>query len=307
MPAYQLDDMLLHALKAVQRTAPDQFIVVVDGGDAQVVQAAQAAGAETFVTAEQCGPAVARNVGARHATGGILFFVDSDVVISADTIPHVRCAFRDETLDGLIGSYDAYPAAPDFLSQYRNLLHHFTHQQSGGEAFTFWGACGAIRREPFMAVGGYDETFPHPSIEDIELGYRLRAAGYRLELDPTLQVKHLKRWKVGNMLKTDLFRRALPWSRLLLSGNGFTEGLNIKRNQRISVALAFLLPVAVLFRRGVLPIVMMLGWFNRAFYRFLYRERGAMFVAKTGFWHWVYFLCSGLGYMLAMLEKVLRR
>ena len=36
----------------------------------------------------------------------------------------------------------------------RNLFHHFQHQHSDTEAFTFWAGCGAIRKEVFEEMGG---------------------------------------------------------------------------------------------------------------------------------------------------------
>jgi len=46
-------------------------------------------------------------------------------------------------------------------------------------------------------MGGFDES-RQPSIEDIELGYRLEAGG--LLTYKTLQVKHLKHWGVVSLL-----------------------------------------------------------------------------------------------------------
>lgn len=304
MPLHVSSEQAAQALATAANAEPDQLIVVVDGADLDAIALARRWATCVIPLACQGGPAVARNVGARAAQGELLFFVDSDVVISAETLPHIRHAFTEPTLAALIGSYDAHPADPAFLSQYRNLLHHFTHQQSGGAAFTFWGACGAIRRTVFLQVGGFDEGYPHPSIEDIELGSRLRRAGYRIALDPTLQVTHLKKWTAGNMLHTDLLRRALPWSRLILAGDGFEESLNIDRSQRLSVALAFLLlPLLMLSRRGSVVTMSGLLWLNRAFYRFLWRERGGKFTLIAIFWHWVYFLCSGLGFLFAFVER----
>ncbi len=59
---------------------------------------------------------------------------------------------RDPALTALFGSYDDAPAAPGLVSQYRNLLHHFVHQQGVFRdeirpAHTFWTGCGMIRRE----------------------------------------------------------------------------------------------------------------------------------------------------------------
>lgn len=300
MPIHHADTATQRALCAV--VGADQFIVVVDGEDERAVTLARTVCTEVITVERNSGPAAARNIGARAAWGDILFFVDSDVLITPQTLSHIRRAFADPALTALIGSYDDTPADPAFLSQYRNLLHHFTHQQSGGTIATFWGACGAVRRGAFLALGGFDEQFRHPSIEDIEFGYRLAATGAQMRLDPTLQVKHLKRWTAVNMLQTDLWRRAYPWSRLILTGEGFEETLNIKTEQRISVALAvLLLPVTIVSRRGSIGVVAALIWLNRTFYHFLLQKRGALFVFATLFWHWLYFLCSGVGFLLAWL------
>jgi GT2 family glycosyltransferase len=147
-------------------------------------------------------------------------------------------------LTALFGSYDDAPAATNFLSQYKNLFHHYVHQIANEEASTFWGACGAIRREVFLKLGGFDESYHQPCIEDIELGYRLKRAGYRIRLLKTLQVKHLKHWGVKSLLKTDFFQRALPWTELILRDRRLVNDLNLKTSSRVSVASIYGLPIA---------------------------------------------------------------
>lgn len=170
------------------------------------------------------GPASARNRGAKEASGDVLFFIDSDVVVESDSVEKVRRIFTEnKTIAAIFGSYDDAPAEKNFLSQYRNLLHHYFHQQNPAQAETFWAGCGAIRKKIFLSVGGFDtERFLRPQIEDIELGYRLRENDYRILLVKDLQVKHLKRWTFDKMLKTDFLieqflGRAFCWKIL----NGF--------------------------------------------------------------------------------------
>ena len=197
--------------------APFEIIVVPDGESDGAWRRAASFGVHVLEpSAVAHGPAHARNRGARHSTGDVLFFVDADVVVHPGALAEVAAALDDDTLDAVIGSYDDSPGDPSFLSQYRNLLHHYVHQRSSEDASTFWGACGAIRRDAFFAAGGFDESYSRPSIEDIELGYRLKAAGRRIALRKTLLVKHLKAWDAAAILRTDFFSRALPWTELLL-------------------------------------------------------------------------------------------
>ena len=184
----------LEALLAA-RPAPFEIIVVADSDSDGSAELAERLNVRVLRTAMGSGPAAARNLGGRAASGDLLFFVDADVAVESGAIARIVAAFQEHReAAALIGSYDDEPAAPNFFSQYKNLLHHYTHQQGRAAAFTFWTGCGAIRRNVFLGLGGFDESYRRPSIEDIELGYRLTAAGFCIRLDKGLQGKHLKRW-----------------------------------------------------------------------------------------------------------------
>lgn len=257
------------------------------------------------------GPAVARNRGAARATGDVLFFVDADVVVRPDTVERVRAAFEaDPGLSALVGSYDDAPGDPAFLSQYRNLLHHYTHQTAGDTLSTFWTGCGAVRRDVFEALGGFDESFAVPSVEDIEFGYRLTDAGHRIGLDPGLQVTHLKAWGALDMVRTDVLRRAAPWAELLLQRGQADNSLNVDRRSRLSVAATGTMgaaAVAAPFRpRAALPVAAgaacLLVGLNVGFYRYLSGVRGPRFALRAVPWHALYYGCSGLGLALALVR-----
>jgi GT2 family glycosyltransferase len=217
-----------------------EVVVVDDGSTDDSADAALSLGFEVVRLDARRGPAAARNEGARRARGNILLFLDADVVARPDTLARVEAFFRGhEETAALFGSYDDAPGARGFVSQYKNLAHHFIHQRSRAEAETFWAGCGAVRREAFAAVGGFDETkYTRPSIEDIELGRRLRRRGFRIALDRTLQVKHLKRWTLASLLRADVRDRALPWSRLILEEGSMPRDLNLRASDRASAALA---------------------------------------------------------------------
>jgi GT2 family glycosyltransferase len=224
------------------------------------------------------GPAHARNRGAQQAAGDILVFIDADIEVHDDAFELIRQAFaRDPDLVGVFGSYDDDPERHGVISDFRNLLHHHVHQSSPGPASTFWAGLGAIRRAAFVGAGGFDERrFSNPSVEDIELGMRLTSKGMRLLLDPAIQGKHLKRWTLANMVRTDSLRRGAPWVRLLLERGSSSTALNLGWRQRASVVVSLLLVTAVALRRpGVAATsAVTLVVINRSFYRLLARQRG---------------------------------
>ena len=87
---------------------------------------------------------------------------------------------------------------------------------AGERATTFWSGCGAVRRSLFLDMGGFDESYARPCIEDIELGARLTRSGHAIVLRKSMQVTHLKKWTFWSMLKSDIWDRAVPWTNLVL-------------------------------------------------------------------------------------------
>lgn len=246
IPAYNAARYLKVCLeKLSQSTVPYECIVVDDGSKDDTVAVARSFGVRVLASGVSGGgPARARNLGARQARAELLFFIDSDVCVYPDTLERILATFREQPeIDALIGSYDDSPQEKDFLSQYRNLMHCYTHQKSKRQACTFWSGCGAIRKSVFFEHAGFDESYNRPAIEDIELGYRLKAAGKIILLDPELKVKHLKAWSFVGLVKTDIFDRGIPWTELILRDKNLPNDLNLQLSQRVSVALVYLLIV----------------------------------------------------------------
>jgi hypothetical protein len=224
------------------------------------------------------GPAAARNLGSADATADVLVFVDSDVEVHRDALTRIRERFGlDPSLAAVFGAYDDDPAHPGLTSRYRNLLHHHVHAGAAGEAETFWAGLGAVRRDAFEAVGGFDaDRFTEPSVEDIELGMRLRRQGARIALDPGVRGRHLKAWTPGTMVATDFGRRGVPWARLLLRDGGDSTTLNLGWKRRTSAAATVALLGALLMRRPRLAAAALLAnlLLDRDLYALLARRGG---------------------------------
>jgi hypothetical protein len=228
---------------------PDLECIVVDDAstDGLVTPLAERYGFRVVTLEKQRGPAYARNVGAKEARGDILLFTDADVILHQDaTAIALRTLDADPSLGAVFGSYDDKPGHPSFLSQYRNLLHHWVHQTGNEKASTFWTGCGAIRRNVFDQMGGFNHAYEKPSIEDIELGTRILKSGYGIRLEKSMQGKHLKQWQFWNMVKTDIFQRAVPWVKLLLNQRHAPTDLNLDRGSRLATIMGGLLGLAFL-------------------------------------------------------------
>lgn len=294
---------------------PGQIVVAIDGTNEALAATAARIPATVVVLEHRSGPATARNRGARAVTCDILLFIDADIEVPVDLAARVARLFTEHPdLTAVMGSYDDAPGDSGFVSQYRNLLHHFVHQTARVEASTFWAGCGAVRRQAFHDVGGFDDRWVNPSIEDIELGSRLVRAGYRIRLVKDLQVKHLKRWTLTDMLATDLWRRAVPWTELMLGEGKVVNDLNVKTRDRVSVVLAFVALLALIaawrspmllgvaFMAMILVVVL-----NARLFRLFLDQRGALFVARAIPLYWLYLLICGIGFAIGLVRHLVKR
>jgi glycosyltransferase involved in cell wall biosynthesis len=112
-----------------------ECIVVDDGGteDCASVVEASTLPVNLLRNEKPLGSGAARNIGAAHAQGDVLLFLDDDVCVAPGNLKAVTDAFAsDSNLGALMGRYDDEPAAPQFLSRFRNLLHAYTHLTSPG-------------------------------------------------------------------------------------------------------------------------------------------------------------------------------
>ena len=315
IPVYNGGDSFRRCLASLRQSQsqPEELIVVADGDSDGSWHVAETFGAQVIRLPGNKGPARARNVGAQVARSDILFFIDADITLHPDTISKVRRQFQEfPRLSALIGSYDDEPGARNFLSQYKNLFHHYTHQTSSETASTFWGACGAVRRTAFIAVGGFDEGYRQPCIEDIELGYRLIQQGNSIRLCKEIQVKHLKCWKMRSLLKAEIFYRSLPWTRLLLKIRHFKADLILNHTSRLSVVMVYLLAFSLMASFWqvtwlLLASSLSLGLLilNVRVYRFFINKRGWLFTLQVVPWHWFYFAYGGAAFAYSVIAHCL--
>ncbi len=299
-----------------------EIIVVDDASTDNTVEICRGLGVSVIGLGGQSGPGVARNEGAKSAAGEILLFIDSDVVVAVRTLGQFADRFTENPqISAVFGSYDDRPSAPDFMSQYRNLLHHYVHQRSLDDAKTFWAGCGAVRRGVFFELGGFDrDRFPTPSIEDIEFGYRMSQRGHRILLDKRIQVTHLKRWDFRSVVKTDIFSRAMPWSKLIIETGLIPEDMNLRISDRVSSVLSGLLLVCIttlvlgifgVCNREILEIAAYGGGaiiaalliLNRDLYGFFLKNRGIGFTLLAVPMHFFYYIYCGASFAVCWVRS----
>ncbi len=305
VPAYNAGRDLEHCLEALAQSTYEHFdVLVVDDGSTESIKLlVDRFGYQYLRIDGPGGPARARNWGVRQTESEFVIFIDADVCVHSATIERIMQNFAgDKDLAAVIGTYDDTPADPCFLSQYRNMFHHYTHCKSAGQVTTFWSGCGAMRRDVFIRYGGFDEKrYRRPAIEDIELGTWVAADGCRIVLDQTVQCKHLKRWSFSKIVKTDVCQRGIPWVDLMLRSSKAVKTLNVTGSQRLSVGVVFTACAFIVLAIwwpwafiGAAAAIIAVTLMNIELYRFFASRRGLWFATKSLLLHWLYFVCCGV-------------
>jgi glycosyltransferase involved in cell wall biosynthesis len=314
IPAFNSEKTLEPCLRAAFSSDYPCFevILVNDGSTDQTARIAARFPCKRIDLAKNMGGGAARNRGVQAAQGDLLFFLDADITIEKDTLTKVVQTFADRPeISALICSYQKNTPPGNFCSVYKNLVHHFTHQTGREDAATFCGGFGAIYRECFLRVGGFDENCP--KIADIEFGYRLYQKGYKIFLNKQIQTTHLKVYSPAELVRSDLFRRAIPWTQIMLNKRIYRNDLNTRYENLASGVVSFFMlvtlplipfrPSLAIFLLFLFVLLCILNW---KFYRFVYKEKGLWFLLRAIVANWFGYLYSGLGAVLGTASYFLK-
>ncbi|HEV8338451.1 MAG TPA: glycosyltransferase family 2 protein [bacterium] len=180
IPAYNRAEVVAHTLTSLtgQSLPPELYeIIVIDDGSTdrtpEVVSAWEEGGRVRLLRrSDNRGPGAARNDGIRRASGEIVVFVDSDVVVRPDFLSHHleahRQAGRAVVCRGPVVPVSEIPApgAPLGRLPVAALSPSF-----------FDPANASLPRSELLAAGLFDERFGTYGWEDFDLGFRLRRRG----------------------------------------------------------------------------------------------------------------------------------
>ena len=315
IPVHEHRATLERCLSALSNAEADGFecIVVDDASPHDIASIAAGFPVKCIRSETRKGSAISRNTGAALATSAWLLFLDADCLISGPALEEIKRIIRSHPEEvAFFGSYDDRPFDPAPVSQFRNLLHHYFHQTGSSHITTFWTGCGAIRSDVFMKMGGFESA--DTGIRDIDLGYRLTRAGYKVRLYRHIQVKHLKRWTLREMIVADVAKRAIPWTRLLFKYGLNERNLNLQFSQRVA-GVGFACALSGFLLGFWKSPFLWLGFIGLALFLGMNVPVFRMFVSKKGwrFLFWaiplqaVYYLSALAGLFLGILGYFFHR
>lgn len=284
-------DEVLTAIRASELAREAYEIIVVDdlSSDQSVAIAARYADTVVRLSGRSAGPAYARNRGVELARGEIVAFVDEDVVVRPDTLLRMLETLRERPeIDAVCASRSERSGAPNFVSQYWNLLIRFGEQRHSGRCSHFATGCGAVRRTALASAGMYDEwRFTTGCLESLEFGQRLLETGHGVSLSSELKVTHLKQWNLVTVCqevwrRSTLLARSLGYQRMSSAApsevvftlsRALTPALAIVAT--LTLAAAFVPRPYALAKGGIALAVILLT--NLPVHRFYASTRGLTF------------------------------
>ena len=179
------------ALAAQDLAASFEAIAVVNGrddGTAAALRALEVPFPLTVLEDERPGAAAARNLGAEHARGELLLFLDDDMIASPSLLREHDRSHRGGA-DVVVGHLPLHPDSPStFLSAAvaRWADERAERLRAASEIDPRDVVTGqlSLSRATFRNVGAFDTRFRGFGNEDVDLGVRLRAAGCRVVFNP---------------------------------------------------------------------------------------------------------------------------
>jgi GT2 family glycosyltransferase len=213
IPTYGSRNTLPRTLDALLRSrypAEGFELIVVHDGQQEAVSSqfdkAQEQGplpALVHLSQDHKGAAAARNLGAKHARGELLIFIDDDMIVGPDFIEQIVTDWRSHGNCLINGAWQFTPEVESTLQntpfgRYRIELEewikggiHKEHLENDFyRASALTAADLAVPKSVFEKLGGFDEFFPMAGCEDQEFSCRAADAGYPMFYDGTIHLYH---------------------------------------------------------------------------------------------------------------------
>lgn len=262
VPSYNDAGNLEKCLEALSRqTLRNELEIVIslDGGDKLPPEVAERA--DRVLEGEHSGPAGARNRGWRASTGEFVLFTDSDCIPYPDWAAQMVLVLSGGA-DAVKGVYSKGGtgtiqrlAQIEFDERYKLLQKH--------EIIDIIDTYSAgYRRSVLESTGGFDESFPFPDHEDVDLSYRMAGEGYQLRFAPLAKVSHSHRgtWRKYFRMKFSRGRWRMKVIKRYPGKAGTDTYTPICMKLQI-ILCPLLVPVLLLLSAGILPLVLWGGLF----------------------------------------------
>ncbi len=315
IPTYNASFSIGQCLEAIYKTKNVDFevIVVDDISTDNTLDVVRKYPCRVIELEKKSGPSVGRNAGVENAQSDIVMFVDSDAVVQDGGIEWIVEGFKgNPSVACISGVFDANPNEIGWFSRYRDRQVVYWHYSACDEVTVFVLTAGAIRKNIFFEVGGFERQFGVAAdIEDFEIGHRIVGKGYKMVVDKNAKFYHFEHSSRFWMLVKKLFKRTRLWMHL------FSKSRKFEKNYATpSRSLAAVFAGLSLLSLLASPFVNVAGGFflffflifivlDAGFYAYLFKDGGLFFMLFAVAVHYFFTLviCTGAG--VGLLQSIL--
>ena len=195
------------ALSALEFPKDRYEVIVADDGSAQPVEPTLSGLRNSLclrvVRHKNQGPAAARNLGAAHASGDYLVFLDDDCLPS----PNWLTALKEEIAvngDRIVGgrTENGLPESPYSTVSHLLSYHKYASYERGPASVEFLTSNNLlVPRAVFQAIEGFETAFKSPAYEDSEFCRRAHQRGHRIGYTHDAVVYHHRAMTLGSFLR----------------------------------------------------------------------------------------------------------
>ena len=209
IPTWNSDATLPKTLKKLtQQTYQDFELMIIDNGsvsfdESKIKHDYRSLNLKIIVLKENTGFAHACNLGAQHASGTWLAFLNADAFPQPDWLEQFHIYSQQYPTVSAFCSLITQAKHPDLIDGTGDVYNISGNAWKRGYGYPIQtaskkperifspnAAAAFCQRAVFMELGGFDEDF-FSYFEDVDLGFRLNLAGYQCYFLPALRVEHV--------------------------------------------------------------------------------------------------------------------
>jgi len=255
----------------------------------------------TIVHKINLGPAKARNHGVKKARGRFLLFLDSDVALKPKTLNNIYQLINNGKTKAFTGIWHWRQKTSKFFPQFKALrdwAYWFIERKKYARYYLFSTRIAGIEKKLFNKIGGFNEDYPEPTVEDIEFTYRIeKITPIKFSADIIVRHEFEDFWPVA----VKYFKRSRDWVGLYMKRLRFDPVATSQREAGKSV-VGTLIPIFILlsfyhvfFSYPLVSLVTIFAMLEFDFWRFLLQQKGAGFLLKAVFVSLILYFIINLG------------
>lgn len=291
IPTYNASRFIPGLLNSIfDQTVDDMEVIIVDDCSTDdTVELAKEHPVKVIKMEENVGPAKARNIGVKEAKGDIIFFLDADVIVLDGTLQAVKDHFeKDLSAKCVIGICSTDSLNEGFVPHYMAMFEYIhLLGTEGAEVSVFAPRCGAIKRDFFLEIGAYNESYKGADVEDFELARRVNRT------DPImLNEKMLVRHQFANFRQAlrNYFKRTVMWVHLFFKEKKLDNAGPTAPSNGIAAICAFtsfiillLIPAVPALKNTFIFLLLIFLIANLKWWNFMRKEAGLLFAIRALF------------------------